>query len=301
MPKKGSVAVEDAQASQAVLDAYFSFASAVAECLKTSCPPIGTPYSLRLERLRSRLAYDPAPEFFAESTKMIEGQLRDFAGQSAAYVELHGTEFRRAMEALLETVRALGVKQDYHCARLRQFAAQMERTAYPTDPEHLAEVVGLQAAGLQTCIDSLTQDWQSLLGRMKVELVEAEARIAAADITDPITGLMNQREMDRLIQANRENGEPEVLLVFSFPAGLPDEVVQQIAQRAVSQFRHNDLISRWTGTDLLVLFRSTPEIAASRLEQVVEWLGGQYLADNGSPVQVVVNGRMISYEEAVGL
>jgi len=301
MYKNAGGITEEAESSKVVLDAYLSFVSAVADCLKNSCAPIGTPYHLRLNRMRGRLAYDPSPEFFVEATRIIEQQLRDFASQSSAYVALHGTEFRKAVEGLLETVRVLGMKQDYYCARLRQFATQMETTAYPTDPAHLADVVQLQAMGLQSCVESLSHDWQSLLGRMKVELVEAEARIAEADITDPITGLMNRREMERQIQAQRAQGIPEVLIRFSFDSGLRDEIVQQMAQRLVSQFRHNDLISRWSGTDFLVLFRSTPEIAMSRLDHIVGWAGGRYLADTGSAVVVRLEGHLVTYDEALAL
>jgi GGDEF domain-containing protein len=177
----------------------------------------------------------------------------------------------------------------------------MATTAYPTDPSHLADVVQLQAAGLRSCVESLSHDWQSLLGRMKVELMEAEARIAEADITDPITGLMNRREMERQIQAQREQGTPEVLIVFSFNPGLPDEIVHQMAQRLVSQFRHTDIISRWSGLDFLVLFRSTLEIAGSRLDQILAWAGGRYLSDTGNPVDVQLQGRVMTYEEALAL
>ena len=301
MSNNAAGTLEEVQSSKVVLDAYLSFVAAVADCLKNSCPPIGTPYHLRLNRMRARLAFDPSPEDFAEGTELIEQQLRDFASQSSSYVALHSTEFRRMMEALLETVRVLGMKQDHYCSRLREFATQMATTAYPADPEHLAEVVELQTVGLQSCVESLSHDWQSLLGRMKAELVEAEARIANADITDPITGLMNRREMERQILEQRGQGTAEVLIQFSFNSGLPDEIVQQIAQRLVSQFRHNDVIARWAGTDFLVLFRSTPENAKSRLDQIVAWAGGRYLADTGGPVEVRLEGRLVTLEEAVTL
>jgi GGDEF domain-containing protein len=285
MPEDPIATAEETQSSAEVLEAYLSFVSAVADCLKDSCPPIGTPYHLRLNRMRGRLAYDPSAEFFAEGTQVIEAQLVDYARQASAYVSLHGTAFSKGVEALLETVRQLEAKQDFYCTRLRELAAQME----PSQP----------AARLESCVESLSNDWQSLVGRLRTELAETQSRISEADITDAVTGMMNRREMERHILVQREQGTPEVLLLFSFGAGLPPDVVQQMAQRAVSQFRHSDLIGRWSATELIVLFRGPSDVAYSRLDQVIAWIGGHYLSDSGHSVEVNVEGRLVTYEEAL--
>src|SRR5215471_17365552 len=217
--------------SRRMIESYLSLLSGLAECVISASPAVGTPYGQRLERLRVRLEYDPNAAAVEDSTEAARTELKDYAHQSAVYVERHGAELRRATEVLLESVRALAQKQDFYCARLRQFSTQMETTAYPTDPGHLSDVVSMQAAGLRNCVESLSHEWQSLLTRMKIELVEAERRIAEAETTDPVTGLMNNREMQRQIEQHRLSGEPGTLLLFTINAGLPDDVVQQVGSR----------------------------------------------------------------------
>ncbi len=282
--------------SKRIIDAYLSLLSGLAETVIGASPAVGTPYGHRLERLRVRLEYDPNADAVEESTAAARTELKDYAHQSAIYVDRHGAELRRATEVLLESVRGLAQKQDFYCARLRQFSTQMETTPYPTDPEHLQDVVSMQAAGLRNCVESLNHEWQSLLTRMKIELVEAERRIAEAETTDPVTGLMNHRKMERQMEQHRVSGEPGTLLLFTIGLGLPDDVIQQVGSRLMGQFRHADRVSRWSGNEFLVLFRGAQEVAESRAEEIVAWVGGRYLADSGDQVEVQVSGGVVQEE-----
>jgi GGDEF domain-containing protein len=283
------------------IDIYLSLIASMADCVGAACPPVGTPYRHRLERLHSRLVYEHSPEAVEDSTKLVRAELADYSHQAAAYLERHGVDLRRAIEELFATVRALGIKQDLHCGQLRQTIMQMQTAVYPDDAAQFREVISLHAAGLQRSVNDLSHDWQALLIRMKVELEDAERSIAEAESTDPITGLMNRREMERQIDAEKAKGCTPALIVVTVNLGLPDDVVQQVASRLTGQFRGNDLVARWSGNEFMVLFRSTPEIARSRAAQIPAWLRGRYLADNGDPVQVWAAGEVTEYELALSL
>lgn len=283
------------------IDTYLSLLTSLADCVGAACPPVGTPYCHRLKRLRSRLAHEPDVREMEESAKVVCAELADYSHQAASYLERHGVDLRGAIEELFATVRALGIKQDLHCSQLRQISRQMETAVNPSDPDQLREVMSLLAAGLHRCVDDLSHDWQALLIRMKVELVDAERSIAEAESTDPITGLMNRREMERQVEAQNAKGCTPTLIVFTVNLGLPDEVIQQVTLRLTAQFRSNDLVARWSGNEFMVLFRSTAEMARSRAAQVPAWIGGRYLADNGDPIEVQAAGDVISYEIALSL
>ena len=51
--------------------------------------------------------------------------------------------------------------------------------------------------------------------------------------------------------------------------------------RLGSQFRHKDFVCRWTDTEFLVLFQGPAEIAQIAPEQIVPWVAGRYLLENG--------------------
>jgi GGDEF domain-containing protein len=283
-------------ALHAAVNCYLSVLLSMAECLDTSCPVIGGLYHHRLSRLRSRLAFDASADALNESCSAVDAELREYAVKAAGYVEQHGVELRNAVGALEDIVRSLTRRQDFYGTRLRQFAMQMEATSYPTDPEHLQEVVALQASGLLSCVESMSHEAQSLVARMNNELAAVEHRLREAEVTDPLTGLMNRREMERQIEARRAAGEPPVLLRFQLSGEISDEVARQVAARLGSQFRHKDFVSRWTETDFLVLFQGPLEIAQARAEQIVPWVAGRYLLDNGDTVHVGVEVRLAQDE-----
>ncbi len=69
-----------------------------------------------------------------------------------------------------------------------------------------------------------------------------------------------------------------MLLMFEFQGAMPDEVARLAGSRLGSQFRHYDLIGRWSEREFVVLFRGREETARKRGEQIVPWLAGRYEA-----------------------
>jgi hypothetical protein len=285
------------QTLHATVHCYLSTLQTVADSMAQACPPVGGPYRQRLSRLRARLAFDSSAGAIEESCAVTSRELQEYAAKAALYVERHRVELRRAIAGLEGIIRTLAQRQDFYGARLRQFAAQMESPPYPPnldqqDAERLSEVAASQVAGLLSCVESMSHESQSLLKRMRDEMALVERRIADAEITDPVTGLMNRREMERCIEAAQADGEP-VLLLFEFRDDLPAEVAQQVAARLGSQFRHNDLISRWSERQFLVLFQGRAEIASMRAEQVSPWIAGRYLLDTGATLETVIEARLV--------
>lgn len=288
------IETEQVNALHIAVNSYLTTLLAISECVGDACPEVGGTYRHRLSRLRSRLAFDTTPEAITESTVVVERELKDYSKKTANYIAHHGIELRKAIDALEIVVQSLARRQDFYGARLRQFAEQLQTTPYPTDPEHLSEVVALQAAGLLGCVESMANDSQSLLARMRTELTEVSDRLKDAEVTDRLTGLMNRREMERQIDERKASGQEPVILVFELTGAICDEIAQQVAQRLTSHFRHQDLICRWTDREFLVLFKGAPEIARSRTEQIVPWVAGKYALDNGSSVEIGVEAGLVA-------
>jgi GGDEF domain-containing protein len=131
---------------------------------------------------------------------------------------------------------------------------------------------------------------------MQREMDAVAVRIKEAEVTDPLTGLMNRREMERQIEARKAAGHRPVLLQFQLTGAITDEITKQVSARLGSHFRHKDFICRWTSTEFLVLFQGPPEIAQMRAEQIVPWVSGRYLLDNGESVQIGVEVRLAQAE-----
>ena len=291
---------EDRQcnAQHAALDCYLSTLLATANALAQACPEVGGIYRHRLTRLRARLAFDSSPESLEDSRGAVESELKEYGTEASAYVTHHTGELRAALGALEEIFHNLAQRQDFYAARLRQFARQMEAAHYPTDSDHLQEVVALQAAGLLSCVESMSHETQSLATRVREELAGVETRIKEAAMTDPLTGLMTRREIERRIQAFQTSGQNPVLLHFHLTGPLSEEVTQQVAARLASQFRHKDFIGRWTDTDFMVLFQGPVEVARARSERIVPWLAGRYPLEDGQSIDVGVDVALLEPELA---
>jgi GGDEF domain-containing protein len=271
----------------ATVHCYLSLLQTIADVLGQACPPVGGPYRHRLSRLRARLAFDSSAAAIEESCELTAKELQEYADNAALYVERHSVELRRGIAGLEDTVRTLSQRQDYYSARLRQFLVQVGTGPHP----------GPDANAL-SCIESMSNETHSLLNRMRDEMARVERRLDEAEITDPITGLMNRREMERRIAAAQTGGESPVLLLFEFRQDLPAEVAQQVAARLGSQFRHKDLVSRWDDRQFLVLFQGKAETASLRAQQVEPWIAGRYLLDNGATLETAVEARLFDLEPA---
>ena len=295
MPEDSDDSRHDGRPSDALQRAvgcYLTAVIATAKCVGAACPEVGGLYRHRLTRLRARLAFDSSSEAIEESCAAFETDLDEFAAKASLYVAQHRIELRSAIGTLEDVVRSLAQRQDFYAARLRQFASQMESTNYPSEPVHLQDVIELQVAGLLSCVESMSHETQSMVTRMRNELGAVERRIQESEVTDPLTGLMNRREMERQIEARKLSGTPPVLLHFELSGEVNAEVMQQVSARLGSQFRHKDFLSRWSDTEFMVLFQGPPEIAQMRADQIEPWVAGRYLLDNGESAQVSVQIRV---------
>src|SRR5580658_3691321 len=124
---------EQLTALHTAVTSYLATLLAVADCVGAACPEVGGPYRHRLTRLCSRLAFDTNSEAWTETSAAGEKELTEFARKSGLYVAQHGVELQQTIGALEAIVKSLVQRHEFYGARLRQFAAQMQTTAYPAE------------------------------------------------------------------------------------------------------------------------------------------------------------------------
>jgi GGDEF domain-containing protein len=262
---------ENSPEVHSMVHSYLATLLALSDALEAACPPVGGPHQQRLGRLRTRLSFDSNKEAIEASSNVVRAELQDFAAKSFEYVTLTTGEWKSAAEEIRNLGAGLIKRQRFYATRLREMAAKL-------DPE--------QATPLNSCAESMDNDAQSMLSRMQDILAGVETRLAAAEVVDPATGLMNRRELDRRIQRQRADGELGIRLLFrvSYETAppSPDAVLRQIAVRLTAQLRPEDLIGRWSESEFLVLFRASSDIAERRGAEVAEMLHGSYTSDGVS-------------------
>jgi GGDEF domain-containing protein len=254
-----------------MVHSYLATLLALSEALEAACPPVGGPHQQRLGRLRTRLSFNSNKEAIEASSAVVRAELRDFASKSSEYVEVTTGEWRRAAEEVRNLGMGLIKRQRFYATRMRDIAGKLENG---------------NASALMSCAESMDNDSQSILSRMQDLLLSVETRLTQAEVVDPMTGLMNRRELERRIESRQASGDPVVLLRFeiSFEGAetARPHVLRQVAYRLTAQLRPEDLIARWSDSEFLILFDGPVAIAEKRGPQVAGLLSGRYSLEQGA-------------------
>jgi GGDEF domain-containing protein len=278
--------------------AYLSTMAVTADCLEQSFPEVGGPYRKRVHSLLSRVSFDATREAIADSAQTLQDDLKDYATVAKQVRIKRSLELERGVLALSDIVENLTQRQEFYSSRLRKFAEQMEKAAYPSDAATYSEVMALQGAALRGLVENMHQETGSMAAKMREQMTELDQRLAGAASTDAVTGAINRQELERQIEAHTMHGATFSLLLFQLDGPISDEVLRMAAAKISTQFRHRDRVGRWGNKEFAVLFLGSNELAKSRAGQVASRISGRYLLDNGETVLIEAHARLLLPEFA---
>ena len=117
--------------------------------------------------------------------------------------------------------------------------------------------------------------------RYAVKLAESFEALRRLATRDELTGLLNRRELDRIMEYEQEralrfNGPLAVLMIdvdhfkavndaHGHPAG--DAVLREIARRLIAQVRNVDRVARWGGEEFAIVLVQTDRAAALEMAE----------------------------------
>src|SRR5579863_3919367 len=169
---------------------YLNVLTAVADCLASTCPEIGSPYRKRIEQLRARLSFQPTPEAIKASAITLQEELKDYTMVAARYFDEHDVVLRRAVLSLGDIIEGMAHRHDFHGAGFREMTVRME-TIGAEDAVPLTQTV----VELRRYIDNMSLETSSMLEKLREEMAVVEERLRGSQSTDPSTGLLNFREI----------------------------------------------------------------------------------------------------------
>jgi diguanylate cyclase (GGDEF)-like protein len=119
-------------------------------------------------------------------------------------------------------------------------------------------------------------------------LEEAEALAS----TDPLTGLSNRREAEKLLSSRIQAGMPVCVMLFDldgfkkindrFGHYVGDQVLLAFAGRLGEQFRDDDVVCRWGGDEFLVVLSTALTDPIGRADAVASRVRGLYAIQSPS-------------------
>jgi len=252
---------------------YLNIMGASADCLEQAYPDVGRVYSQRIHRLRSRVSFHATTEAIVESAQTLETELKDFAKATNGVLTQRSAELTSGVLALGDIIDDLIQRQEFFGYRLRLLAEQVENAG-----------AAAHATGLRGLVEQMGEEASSTVSRMREQMMELDQRLAGTTGTDPVTGLINRRELDRQIEAHTLHGSTYTLLLFELSGPMSDQVLKMAAARLATRFRHPEWIARWSANEFAVLFLGGPEAAQARADEVAAFIQGRYTLENGETV-----------------
>jgi GGDEF domain-containing protein len=279
--------------------AYLNVMAVTADCLEQTYPDVGGPYRQRIQRLRSRVAFDATRDAIKDSAQTMEAELKDFAGVANRVLSQRSVELKSGILELSDTIEGLVQRQELFANQLRQLASQIESAAYPVGPQSFSETAATQASSIRNLVQNMSLEAASLVAEMRDQMTGLDHRLAGAASTDTATGLVNRRELERQIEALKLHGKTFSLLLFDLSGPLSDQVWRMAAAKLVTKFRHTDWIGRWSERQFAVVFMGEPKMAEMRASQAIPDLEGHYTLENGERVLIAAQVRLLQPEFAM--
>ena len=187
--------------------------------------------------------------------------------------------------------------------RIQERIEALRQRAGALDPALGEEVAWL--ADLHTKLDNNMLKLTRVSDRMQSQIMELNERLAAAAVTDPLTGLANRRgTMARLTELAARADETRFLLMLvdidrfkaindTFGHEVGDNALVQVGERLSTAVGDQDFVGRWGGEEFLVLVVAPDEPAAlPRVERLHEAIRGQSIGTPEGPLEVRISSGL---------
>lgn len=234
----------------------------------------------------ARRASDAGRELVSTYARQIESIQGCEVGDGEA---ASSGESRNAFErAFLEYSRKVDAFYGQQQVELRRIFADLAAAGEAAPAAEPTSVPG-GLSHLWAMVDVMWSESQATVRQLRAELQMFQRRLEAAEAlasTDPLTGLANRREAERIIGEMAQSGRRFSIMLFDldrfktvndrYGHGAGDQLLRVFARRLLEQFRLEDLVCRWGGDEFLAVLSSESGDARVRTRQIADRLGGRY-------------------------
>lgn len=265
----------------AAVAAYLSTLEAIGSCISESSGDVGRPFGARIQKLRTRVAFNPTSDAIRDSAEVIRGELMNFGTLSAMQFEQHALEFERSASAVQHLLQTMVRRNDYFLSRLQGVADELRSAARPQDQHQRQALASEQSESLLALCESIGRETKSHVQAVQEELSAASDRLADLHSCDPVTGLMTREEVLPRVEALRADEIIHTIVIIELSGEVNDVALRQVAAKLSAHFRHQDLIARWGDREFMVVFHGEPGLAEDRCSQVIPQIGGSHTLEDG--------------------
>lgn len=263
-------------------------------------------YRDRLRQIRNELSAEPNPEVLENTRIRLEDELKDYSAKASGLLSAREKDIKQILSVLAEAAGSLTERSDIHARQFRGLAKELETVSQLESLSLIRSRLGEGVTRLKTCVDLMWQENQASVTQMEQRLETFQQRLEEAETlasTDPLTGLANRREAERLMSSRIQAGMPVCVMLFDldgfkkindrFGHYVGDQVLRAFASRLGEQFRTNDVVCRWGGDEFLVVLSTALTDPIGRAETVADRMRGLYAIQSpAGPVNASVSASV---------
>ncbi|MBI4876098.1 MAG: diguanylate cyclase [Acidobacteria bacterium] len=275
------------QSCQAALEAYLALIDSVDRHTLSIQPELEREFRGRLAAIRRRARENPEPGVLSEARGAADQSLAEHAERALGILRGKTEEIRRILLVLAEAGDTIKENSGVHGAHFRKIAERLETTALLDDLGQIRRSLSAQVTDLNQGVETMRRDGQGMVAKMRSEVDHIRKRLARAERmaeTDPLTGLLNRRGMERCLEQAIAQKKQFSILLFDLDRFKTindryghlcgDEVLKGFAQRLEAQFRSSDAVARWGGDEFLALIPGSVRDAVARSRTISQQVCG---------------------------
>jgi diguanylate cyclase (GGDEF)-like protein len=255
-----------------------------------------------LRQIRKTLSAEPTVEALEDTRRRLEGELNDYSAKASDHLSAKEKEIKQILGVLAEAAESLTARTDVHTKQFRGLAKELEGVSQLDSLTLIRSRLGDGVTRLKACVDVMWQENQAFVSKMEERVEKFQQRLEAAEAlasTDPLTGLANRREAERLITSRIQARVPVCVMLFDldgfknindrFGHYVGDQVLRSFGGRLGQEFRSDDVVCRWGGDEFLVVLSTALNDPVDRSSQVAERMRGLYAIQSpAGPINVHV-------------
>ena len=242
-----------------------------------------------LRRIRKAAQAEADAGVLPRSRVELDAELQRYGRWARNAIRQREKDIREILAMLAEAASAMTERSERHATQFRGLASDLESVSVLDNLSLIRRRLADNVGRLKSCVDTMRQDNQASVEQLRTELGMFRRRLEAAEVeaaTDPLTGLANRREAERIINRRIEAGRSFCIMLFDLDGfknindcqghRVGDEVLKSFARRLIGQFRADDVVCRWGGDEFLVILSSALPDAVGRASAVASTMCGLY-------------------------
>jgi len=286
---------------RAALESYAAALESIDKHVLPLQPALEPEYRLRLKTIRAAVSEKAPAAAMETARRQLDEALKGYCGKTANLWEGRAEDIRQILLALAGATEALDRQSGGYGEQFRQIAQRIDGVKQLADLSEIRREITGQVAALNTAAARMHKESEQTIAKLQGEMSAVRERLDEVEKlaeTDPLTGLLNRRGMERRVAALIAQGRQFSILLLDLNRfkGINDrhghlcgdEVLALFGARLAAEVRAGDPVGRWGGDEFLAVMCLPYQQAVARSGQISKKICGSYIlpGHNGLKLEV---------------